>query len=161
MQYAIVERKGGGNCAFERREKLIRKGTRTIFRDNYKISGRGGSCKVDVEIAPPPAVPNPEPHPCSFTTIGAHTHPHQFQSDPVQLLLSLNLIFKNTEIVRLFAADTGKAIGGWDPAWDIFRPPAPRPLMPPKLHKNERDRAARADKVGAWEFTHWSLVVPM
>lgn len=43
--------------------------------------------------------------------------------------------------------DNGKAIGGWDPSWDIFKVPAPRPLMPPKLHKNQRDRAKRAEKV--------------
>ncbi|CAM9250997.1 unnamed protein product [Ectocarpus sp. 6 AP-2014] len=46
-------------------------------------------------------------------------------------------------------ADTGKAIGGWDPAWDIFEAPAPRPLRPPKLHKNQRDRAQRAEKITA------------
>ncbi|CAM9521708.1 unnamed protein product [Scytosiphon promiscuus] len=42
---------------------------------------------------------------------------------------------------------TGKAIGGWDPSWDIFQVPAPRPLMPPKLHKNQRGRAKRAEKI--------------
>lgn len=51
-------------------------------------------------------------------------------------------------------ADTGKAIGGWDPAWDIFEAPAPRPLRPQKLHKNQRDRAVRADKVGPLFFKH-------
>lgn len=49
--------------------------------------------------------------------------------------------------------DTGKAIGGWDPAWDIFKVPAPRPLRPQKLHKNQRDRATRADKVSMVEIT--------
>eukprot|EP00904_Undaria_pinnatifida_P009232 jgi/Undpi1/5439/HiC_scaffold_2.g00718.m1 len=45
--------------------------------------------------------------------------------------------------------DTGKATAGWDPAWDIFKPPTPRPLMPQKLHKNQRDRAKRAEKITA------------
>ncbi|CAM9228892.1 unnamed protein product [Pylaiella littoralis] len=45
--------------------------------------------------------------------------------------------------------DTGKAIGGWDPAWDIYEEPAPRPLRPQKLHKNQRDRAVRAEKITA------------
>lgn len=48
---------------------------------------------------------------------------------------------------RARPTDTGKAIGGWDPTWDIFKVPAPRPLMPPKLHKNQRHRAKRAEKV--------------
>ena len=49
--------------------------------------------------------------------------------------------------LSLCAADTGKATAGWDPAWDIFEAPIPRPLMPQKLHKNQRDRAKRAEKV--------------
>lgn len=57
-------------------------------------------------------------------------------------------------------ADTGKAVGGWDPAWDVFQPPVPRPLRPQKLHKNQRDRAQRADKVNLLEstLTHGALV---
>lgn len=38
-------------------------------------------------------------------------------------------------------------MGGWDPAWDILDAPTPRPLRPQKLHKNQRDRAKRAEKV--------------
>lgn len=75
------------------------------------------------------------------------TRPHTSVSFFSPMYLNFNLPPPN-----LFT-DTGKAIGGWDPAWDIFRPPAPRPLMPPKLHKNERDRTARADKVGAPDVT--------
>ncbi|CAM9305749.1 unnamed protein product [Discosporangium mesarthrocarpum] len=43
----------------------------------------------------------------------------------------------------------GKPIGGWDPSWDVHPPPAPFVGRPPKLHKNQRTRAERADKITA------------
>lgn len=106
------------------------------------------------KTVPPPVRNNQTFTLTPFSHHGAHVcTPHisetRFQPEPCNLLF-LPSGFSKTANSPVHWPDTGKAIGGWDPAWDIFRTPAPRPLMPPKLHKNERDRAARADKVGAW-----------
>ncbi|CAN0229761.1 unnamed protein product [Ascophyllum nodosum] len=45
--------------------------------------------------------------------------------------------------------ENGKTVGGWDPAWDVFKAPAMRPLRPPLLHKNQQNRAKRAEKITA------------
>ncbi|CAM9664865.1 unnamed protein product [Choristocarpus tenellus] len=45
------------------------------------------------------------------------------------------------------SALTAGEIVGWDPQWDHHPPRAPSVGRPPKLHKNQRNRAERAEKI--------------